>query len=78
MNYLLPEVKFFYSLTGAFAILHIGNATHASELSTTTGTRTTIAIPAGTVVGSVNGDVEDFRGVAFAEPPVGFCEFDDR
>lgn len=64
-------MKFFYGLTGAFALLSIGNTTLASELATSIATHTTISIPAGTVVGSVNGDVEDFRGIPFAEPPVG-------
>ncbi|KAH8901641.1 alpha/beta-hydrolase [Thozetella sp. PMI_491] len=32
---------------------------------------TTVAIPAGTVVGSVVDDVEYYRGIPFAQPPVG-------
>lgn len=66
-------MKVFDSLTGAFALLSLGNATSLSQSSTATVsvTRTTIAIPAGTIIGSVNGDVEDFRGIPFAEPPVG-------
>ncbi|KAH8893639.1 alpha/beta-hydrolase [Thozetella sp. PMI_491] len=39
--------------------------------ASTVPTQTTLAIPAGTVVGSIVNDVEYFRGIPFAQAPVG-------
>ncbi|KAH8671726.1 Alpha/Beta hydrolase protein [Xylariales sp. PMI_506] len=49
----------------------ISVATTSPTLTISTTTETTIAIPAGTVVGSVTGGVEYFRGIPFAHTPTG-------
>jgi carboxylesterase type B len=47
----------------------VGPATAAPKPSLNDATRTTLAIPAGTVVGSVLDDVEYYRGIPFAQAP---------
>lgn len=46
-------------------------AATASAPTSITQTRTTLSIPVGTVVGSINDDVEYYRGIPFAKAPVG-------
>ncbi|KAH8891512.1 alpha/beta-hydrolase [Thozetella sp. PMI_491] len=46
-------------------------AAASSASADSSPTQTTLAIPAGTVVGSVVDGVEYFRGIPFAEPPTG-------
>lgn len=54
----------------AVAVL-LGAATVTSISSSSTSTQTTIAVPAGTIVGSVFDGVEYYRGIPFAQPPTG-------
>lgn len=51
-------------------VAHVGVAAPAST-SDATVTATTVVLPAGTVIGSVSGDVEYYRGIPYAQPPTG-------
>lgn len=53
------------------ALSTLFNAATASSCTSLIQTRTTLSIPVGTVVGSIIDDVEYYRGIPFAEAPVG-------
>ncbi|TVY21110.1 putative secreted lipase [Lachnellula arida] len=53
------------------AVILLGAATATSTSDSSTSTQTRIAVPAGTIVGSVLDGVEYYRGIPFAQSPTG-------
>ncbi|KAH9889210.1 alpha/beta-hydrolase [Xylariomycetidae sp. FL2044] len=59
------------SILSAAAAIPTAMAAVLPQSDTTSPTQTTLAIPAGTVVGSIVDSVEYFRGIPYAKPPTG-------
>jgi carboxylesterase type B len=62
---------FTYSLTAAWLVSQAFALPVATPVVVEKRSVATLAIPAGTIVGSVVGSIESYGGIPFAEPPTG-------